>query len=157
MRLVCSPVCTDATQGCMASVQTFSVKRWAMPLSGGACFREMTAPVIRAYHGPEAACVRFGLGDGRIVAAEAGVFLDGGTVGDMLLIEGAGIAGGALDMLPPDLGGRRRLDLVGQDLAYLGLEPLAVDAPPAFSAGAAVDLPRALGWLYVEEGSNMGA
>lgn len=63
----------------------------------------------------------------------------------------------ALDMLLPDLGGRRRLKLIGQDLADLGLEPLAVDAPPAFSADTAVDLPRALGWLYVAEGSNMGA
>lgn len=63
----------------------------------------------------------------------------------------------SLDALLPDLGGRRRLPLIGRDLADLGLEALAPDAPPAFGAGVAADLPRALGWLYVAEGSNMGA
>lgn len=63
----------------------------------------------------------------------------------------------ALDALLPDLQGRRRLLLIEQDLADLGLTALSFDAPPAFSVGAAVDLPTALGWLYVAEGSNMGA
>ena len=61
-----------------------------------------------------------------------------------------------LDGLLPDLQGRRRFGAVGQDLADLGLEPVVSDAPPAF-AGGTVDLPTALGWLYVAEGSNLGA
>lgn len=63
----------------------------------------------------------------------------------------------ALDALLPDLQGRRRLGLVEQDLADLGTGPLPFDAPAAFAPGADVDLPTALGWLYVAEGSNMGA
>lgn len=63
----------------------------------------------------------------------------------------------ALDALLPDLQGRRRLGLIEQDLADLGAQALAFDAPPAFAPGAAVELPVALGWLYVAEGSNMGA
>lgn len=63
----------------------------------------------------------------------------------------------ALDALLPDLQGRRRLGLIGLDLADLGLETLAFDNPPAFATGASIDLPTALGWLYVAEGSNMGA
>jgi heme oxygenase len=63
----------------------------------------------------------------------------------------------ALDVLLPDLGGRRRLLLIEQDLADLGTEPLAFDAPPVFGSGTAVNLPTALGWLYIAEGSNMGA
>jgi heme oxygenase (biliverdin-IX-beta and delta-forming) len=60
-----------------------------------------------------------------------------------------------LDALLPDLGGRRRLQLIAQDLADLGLAPLAADAPPFFGVDA--DIPTALGWLYVAEGSNLGA
>lgn len=63
----------------------------------------------------------------------------------------------ALDALLPDLAGRRRLPLIEQDLVDLGMEPLAFDALPAFAAGASADLPTALGWLYVAEGSNLGA
>ena len=62
-----------------------------------------------------------------------------------------------LDALLPDLAGRRRLPQIKQDLVDLGMETLAFDAPPAFAAGAFVDLPTALGWLYVAEGSNLGA
>lgn len=62
-----------------------------------------------------------------------------------------------LDTLLPDLQGRRRLALIQHDLADLGAVMLAFDAPPAFAAGTPVDLPTALGWLYVAEGSNMGA
>lgn len=63
----------------------------------------------------------------------------------------------ALDALLPDLKGRRRFAQIEQDLVDLGVETLAFDAPSAFKAGAALDLPTALGWLYVAEGSNMGA
>jgi heme oxygenase len=60
-----------------------------------------------------------------------------------------------LDQLLPDLAGRRRLGQVTQDLADLGIAPLAADLPPIF--GPDVDIPTALGWLYVAEGSNLGA
>lgn len=63
----------------------------------------------------------------------------------------------ALDALLPDLQGRRRFGLVGQDLIDLGADLPAADGSPAFSAGEDVDLPTALGWLYVAEGSNLGA
>jgi heme oxygenase len=63
----------------------------------------------------------------------------------------------ALDKLLPDLAGRRRFDLTGQDLRDLGVTAPAPKAPPVFAAGAAADLPTALGWLYVAEGSNLGA
>ena len=62
-----------------------------------------------------------------------------------------------LDALLPDLQGRRRLALIGQDLVDLGAGALTFDAPPAFAPSAAIDQPSALGWLYVAEGSNMGA
>lgn len=61
----------------------------------------------------------------------------------------------ALDAVLPDLKGRRRLGQIEQDLADLGLEPLSFDTAPEFDANA--DLPTALGWLYVAEGSNLGA
>jgi heme oxygenase len=60
-----------------------------------------------------------------------------------------------LDKLLPDLAGRRRFDLIEQDLADLGASASASSAPPVFESGA--DLPTALGWLYVAEGSNLGA
>ncbi|MFC5386529.1 biliverdin-producing heme oxygenase [Aquamicrobium segne] len=63
----------------------------------------------------------------------------------------------ALDALLPDLKGRRRFGQIGQDLADLGMEALTYDAQPAFVAGAPADLPTAIGWLYVAEGSNLGA
>ncbi len=59
--------------------------------------------------------------------------------------------------LVPDLAGRRRLGLVEQDLADLRIAAPAPGAPAAFRADAPVDLPTALGWLYVAEGSNLGA
>jgi heme oxygenase len=62
----------------------------------------------------------------------------------------------ALQTLLPDLAARQRLPLVLADLADLGLDVPEADTPPLF-AGAAVDVPTALGWLYVAEGSNMGA
>jgi len=63
----------------------------------------------------------------------------------------------ALDALLPDLPGRRRYDLIGQDLADLGIEALSPSAEPAFPSSDDADLPTALGWLYVAEGSNLGA
>jgi len=60
-----------------------------------------------------------------------------------------------LDAVLPDLAGRRRFDLVVQDLADLGLAPPDAAAAPVF--GPVADVPTALGWLYVAEGSNLGA
>jgi heme oxygenase len=59
------------------------------------------------------------------------------------------------DRLLPDLAGRRRLGLIEQDLADLGIAAPAAGTVPAFGADA--DIPAALGWLYVAEGSNLGA
>lgn len=61
----------------------------------------------------------------------------------------------ALAALLPDLADRRRLPLIAFDLADLGLAVPEARAAPAFGAGA--DIPTALGWLYVAEGSNLGA
>ena len=63
----------------------------------------------------------------------------------------------ALDRLLPDLAGRRRLGLIEQDLTDLGLAASASSKAPVFPAGEAPDIPTALGWLYVAEGSNLGA
>lgn len=62
-----------------------------------------------------------------------------------------------LNRLLPGLAGRQRLNAVIQDLSDLDQAlPQNLDAP-AFAPGSAVDLATALGWLYVEEGSNLGA
>jgi heme oxygenase len=55
----------------------------------------------------------------------------------------------------PGLAARRRLPLIEQDLADLGLAPPSAAAAPRLTASS--DLPAALGWLYVSEGSNLGA
>ena len=55
----------------------------------------------------------------------------------------------------PDLPGRCRLASIGNDLADLGLDPGA--SPAASPFAAQVDVPTAIGWLYVAEGSNLGA
>lgn len=55
----------------------------------------------------------------------------------------------------PDLPERRRLGLIEQDLRDLGMAIPAADEAPVF--GAHADFPTALGWLYVAEGSNLGA
>lgn len=62
-----------------------------------------------------------------------------------------------LDKLLPDLAGRRRLSQIEQDLADLNMSALPAEKPPVFAKGAEADLPTALGWLYVAEGSNLGA
>lgn len=61
-----------------------------------------------------------------------------------------------LQALLPALESRRRLPLVEADLADLALDP-PQDECPVFVPEGAVDIPTALGWLYVVEGSNMGA
>lgn len=68
------------------------------------------------------------------------------------LYDDAGLAA-----LLPGLAERRRLDLIAADLADLGLALPAPDATPLFAPGAAFERARALGWLYVAEGSNLGA
>jgi heme oxygenase len=57
--------------------------------------------------------------------------------------------------LLPGLGERRRLGQIEQDLTDLGLPIPTPTAPPRLEGEA--DLPTALGWLYVAEGSNLGA
>lgn len=56
----------------------------------------------------------------------------------------------------PDLPERRRLELIVQDLQDLDAAPPAADAAPVFD-DRMPDVPSALGWLYVAEGSNLGA
>jgi heme oxygenase len=52
----------------------------------------------------------------------------------------------------PDLAERRRLHLIARDLADLGLEAPAAD--PVARLGTPAEM---LGWLYVAEGSTLGA
>ncbi len=59
-----------------------------------------------------------------------------------------------LQALLPDLAERQRLQELEQDLRDLG-EPLPADDGHALAAG--IDPATALGWLYVVEGSNLGA
>lgn len=62
-----------------------------------------------------------------------------------------------LEPLLPDLAGRRRFPLIGQDLADLGQELPQPEGATAFSTTDTPDIASALGWLYVAEGSNIGA
>ena len=62
-----------------------------------------------------------------------------------------------LDALLPDLKGRRRLDFIAQDLQDLGLGQPETPAARFQANDQDFDLPQALGWLYVVEGSNLGA
>lgn len=62
-----------------------------------------------------------------------------------------------LDALLPDLAGRRRLALIEQDFADLGLDTPQTESVPTFASGDKVAIAEALGWLYVIEGSNLGA
>lgn len=65
-------------------------------------------------------------------------------------------ANDVLDGLLPDLKGRRRLSMIEQDLADLG-RALPETETPRFTGETPFDLPEAMGWLYVVEGSNLGA
>ncbi|MEE4453021.1 biliverdin-producing heme oxygenase [Novosphingobium resinovorum] len=58
--------------------------------------------------------------------------------------------------LLPGLEARQRLQLIAADLADLGIAAQAAPDGPVFAAGT-IPVPEALGWLYVAEGSNMGA
>jgi len=61
-----------------------------------------------------------------------------------------------LQALFRELSRRCRLPLVAADLEDLGVAKPDEEAP-AFLSGEPVDVGTALGWLYVAEGSNMGA
>ncbi len=63
----------------------------------------------------------------------------------------------ALRAVLPGLAERRRAGLIAADLGDLGRPLPEVAEAPAFEPGTPVDVPTALGWLYVAEGSNMGA
>ncbi|MFV0623426.1 biliverdin-producing heme oxygenase [Sphingomonas sp. ac-8] len=63
----------------------------------------------------------------------------------------------ALATSVPDLATRSRIEAIERDLADLGQPLPATDAPPRFAPGEPVDVAQALGWLYVAEGSNLGA
>lgn len=62
-----------------------------------------------------------------------------------------------LSALIPDLSQRRRYFDVRQDLQDLQEAPSSEPSRPAFGADQPLDRPTALGWLYVAEGSNLGA
>lgn len=98
--------------------------------------------------------------DQRIMAAEP--FASLGRYGRFVLIQhqfhrdiDALYENADLDRLLPDLTGRRRQPLIVRDLADLAMQIPATDKMPAFGSDA--DMPTALGWLYVAEGSNLGA
>ena len=63
----------------------------------------------------------------------------------------------ALASVIPDLTDRRRYEQVRADLADLEALPAPEDETPRFAENRQPDVPTALGWLYVAEGSNLGA
>lgn len=63
----------------------------------------------------------------------------------------------AIRDLLPGIAGRSRLARIEQDLSDLGHEPPDHAAVPAFETSTEHHLPAALGWLYVAEGSHLGA
>lgn len=63
----------------------------------------------------------------------------------------------ALQAVLPGLAERRQLPLLKADLSDLSQPEPATGTAPAFVPGEVVDLPTAIGWLYVAEGSRMGA
>lgn len=100
--------------------------------------------------------------DQRIMAAEP--FASRSRYGRFLLVQHAFhrdidalYDSAALDRLLPDLRGRRRLPAIGKDLADLGLLSPASTTAPVFVPSAEPDIAIAFGWLYVAEGSNLGA
>ncbi|PTQ75310.1 biliverdin-producing heme oxygenase [Celeribacter persicus] len=84
---------------------------------------------------------------GRFLAVQHGIHRDVAP-----LYEQSDLAG-----LFPGLTGRCRLEAVGQDLADLGLKAPDYDEAPATASPEGLGVPEALGWLYVVEGSNLGA
>jgi heme oxygenase len=62
-----------------------------------------------------------------------------------------------LNRLLPDLAMGRRFGLIEQDLADIGAAAPVSDRTPTFANGDEVDVATAFGWLYVAEGSNLGA
>lgn len=63
----------------------------------------------------------------------------------------------ALERLLPGLKGRQRLSAVIADLGDLDQTVPGWYEPVVLATGVNLDLATALGWLYVEEGSNLGA
>ncbi|ATQ42955.1 biliverdin-producing heme oxygenase [Caulobacter mirabilis] len=63
----------------------------------------------------------------------------------------------SLQALLPGLVERRRIQLIMRDLADLDLEDPIGATTPTFRPDRPIDTPTALGWLYVAEGSNLGA
>ncbi|MNS76499.1 Heme oxygenase [compost metagenome] len=63
----------------------------------------------------------------------------------------------ALIALLPGLAERRRMALIATDLADLGRATPGVETAPVFLRDQPADVATALGWLYVAEGSNLGA
>jgi len=63
-----------------------------------------------------------------------------------------GIDAATLAPFVPDLAERQRLHLIARDIADLGLGPPAAEPVARLSTAAAM-----LGWLYVAEGSTLGA
>lgn len=61
-----------------------------------------------------------------------------------------------LQALLPGLADRRSTGLIETDLADLGMGTPQTTELPAIAEDA-VNIPEALGWLYVSEGSNLGA
>ena len=62
-----------------------------------------------------------------------------------------------LDKLLPDLSGPAALRSDRKGSCRSARDSSSLDAPPAFASSTEADLPTALGWLYVAEGSNLGA
>jgi len=63
----------------------------------------------------------------------------------------------ALAGVLPDLPERSRLGLIEEDLSDVGEAAVSVDHQPVFRHDEPVEIPNALGWLFVAEGSNLGA
>lgn len=57
----------------------------------------------------------------------------------------------------PGLAARRRIERIAADLVDLQVEIPEFVPPPRFAPNAPLDPAAALGWLYVAEGSNLGA
>jgi len=99
--------------------------------------------------------------DGRIMAARP--FASTANYGRFLAVQYAFhrdlqhlYGDAALGALLPDLEARNRLGRIGEDLADLEQAQPGEDEPAPFADGP-IDMATAFGWLYVAEGSNLGA